>query len=72
MTGLVYSLAVGGGLGALAMVAAAYYYGVRAGRALETDENAAKVAGRSKKANKVLMDDRTAEDVEDRANSGTF
>lgn len=72
MSNLVISLAMGGGIGALALVAAAYYYGVKSGRAQESDENAANVAGRTQKVTRVLMKEQTAKDVEDSARRGKF
>lgn len=72
MSNIVIGLVSGGGITALAVVVAAYYYGVRTGRALESDAKAAKVAGRTQKINEVLNREVTADEMVKDAQQGKF
>lgn len=66
------SLVMGGGIGALGAIVAAYYYGVKSGRAMQQDTNEAKIANVTRKMNDEQLKEVTAKDVEDAAASGQF
>lgn len=72
MSNFVISLAMGGGIGALALVAAAYWWGLKAGKDAKAEVDAGKVARRTTKMHDELLKERTASDVEKTLNDGTF
>lgn len=60
------------GVSGVAAIAAAYYYGVRAGKNAQADIDAGKVARRSAKMHDELLKERTAADVQKSMDDGTF
>ena len=72
MSNLVISLAMGGGITALAVVAAAYYYGVKSGRAMQSDVDAAKIVKKTREINEEMLKEVTAKDASDAAARGEF
>lgn len=72
MSNLVIALVSGGGITALGVCVAAYYYGVKTGRAMERDINDAKIMAVLKKMQEEGLKEVTAKDVSDRLGAGTI
>lgn len=72
MSGFVISLVSGGGIAALGVCVAAYYYGVKTGRSFERDMNDAKVLKIMKKMQAAGLVEVSVKDVQDSLTSGTF
>lgn len=66
------SLVMGGGIGALGVMVAAYYYGVKSGRAMQSDLNEVKIAKVTREMNEEQLKEVTAKDVTDAASRHEF
>ena len=72
MSNLVISLAMGGGIGALALVAAAYWWGVKSGRAMQSDVDEAKIVKKTRTIHDEMLKEVTASDAQEAAKKGEF
>lgn len=72
MSNFVIALVSGGGITALGVCVAAYYYGVKTGRAMERDVQDAKILAVLKKMQAEGLKEVTAKDVKDALDSGAF